>query len=88
MAMQSIVPTEGYVFVFEGRSSAKRALNAGAVSVEVRIVFMARLTELEMDPEQIRRQWQDPGMYIPEARRFIRPGPVSLAGRDPMIEKP
>lgn len=76
------------VYVMLGKSSPRRAADAGAQSVEVRIVFKAYSYELEMDPEQTKRQVNDPSMFIAEARRFILPGPVDLTGRDPVVEKP
>jgi hypothetical protein len=69
------------VYVLEGRSTASRAADAGAISTEVRIVFDARRIELEIDPEQIDRREDMQSIMIPESRRFIRPGPVSLEGR-------
>jgi len=80
-----IDPSEGHVFVMEGQSTPQRALDAGAHSAEVRIVFEASPYELEVDPEIAYRTSQ--GLTpIDESRMFSRRGPVSLEGRNPIVE--
>lgn len=79
---------ESHVYVFEGRSTASRAAEAGAVYTEARIVFDAQQYELELDPEQSDRIRRKQSNIILEARRFIRPGNVSLVGRNACKETP
>jgi hypothetical protein len=91
LIQQMIVPMQGveaHVYVMQGRSTPRRAKRAGARSVEARIVFKAQSTELELDPEQTMRRETDISNFIPEAKRFWRPGPVSLGGREATMEIP
>jgi len=98
LSQQVIIPGEGlsftfnrpeaYVYVFEGRSTPRRATEAGARSVEARVVFNAKQNELELDPEQTDRIRRGASNIIREAKRFIRSGPVQLATRNAMLEIP
>ena len=89
MSTKSIVPLSGveaHVFIMRGRSTANRARDAGARSVEARIVFYAKSSEIQLDPEQESRR--NTPYFIPEALWFIRPGPVLLEDRSPSLEIP
>jgi len=78
---------EQHVYVFRGKVNAETAADAGAVHTNARIIFNARISELELDPEQAMR-FKNPslGRFIPEALRFRVPGSISLAERDAHIE--
>jgi len=90
-----ITAYESHVYVFDGRSGLSRARDAGATLTEVRIVFYARPTELEIDPHVFDREKENADRFplpplpvIHDARRFRIPGSVDISWRSPCIERP
>lgn len=89
ISVKPIGDGEAYVYVMRGRSSPIDAADAGAKSVEARLVFKAKAAEIELDPAQrMRMTGKEHGRVITDAQVFRRPGTIYLEGRDAIVEIP